>query len=249
MPASVRRRERRLLLGAYKKFSSHSVEKGHTVGVCVVQVYQACTTSRKVQPCTTSVAAKASEGAEKSCRTGRRRKRGLRKGKRRSRGLQPPQAFPGPATSSVSNRALTLHLRWCSSKSKTARSFRERLRRASSRWANPGLSSTSVLYMLPGQPVPGYYQLFDEYLALRSKVREGDRVLADALYEHSWEAYLETVTGFRLALPGRSGRPVATVGAASALFELAQRVRPARNSSPSLTRQRRSSSTRFRSLF
>jgi len=39
------------------------------------------------------------DGAEKSCRT-RRRKRGLRKGKRRSRGCQPRRSAAGPATAS-----------------------------------------------------------------------------------------------------------------------------------------------------
>jgi hypothetical protein len=40
----------------------------------------------------------ASEGAEKSCRRSRRRKRGLRKGKRRSRGCHPRRSVQPPAT-------------------------------------------------------------------------------------------------------------------------------------------------------
>jgi len=62
---------------------------------------------------TRGVPLKASEGAEKSCRLKRRRKRGLRKGKRRSRGCHPRRSAPAATVPKSTSRAILHHLRCC----------------------------------------------------------------------------------------------------------------------------------------
>lgn len=71
----------------------------------------------------------ASEGAEKSCRSKRRRKRGLRRGKSRSRGRHPRRSSPQAATVPKSSlRAVLHHLRMLDWNKRVADNFGKLLR-------------------------------------------------------------------------------------------------------------------------
>lgn len=94
MKTSVRRHNLRLLLGVNRKLRAIRWIGGSTVGVVC--------TSRVSNRGTHYV--KADKGVEKSCRTNRRRRRGLRRGRRRSRGGK-PRSTRTPPTPRVKDRS------------------------------------------------------------------------------------------------------------------------------------------------
>lgn len=110
---SVRRRLRRLALGANKKIKAYSAENQLTVGVMRLGLGNQFRGSGK-----------ASKGVEKSFRP-RRRKRGLRRGRFRSRGRHPRGSSTPANVSTHHNRVVRHHIRmadWASAVASTIRS-------------------------------------------------------------------------------------------------------------------------------
>lgn len=191
---------------------------------------------------------KAGKGAEKSFRDEvvmpkRKTRRGLRRGIPRVRGLHPRTADSAAPNSGIS-RMVRKRIRFAEFHRLRSKRFERRLLRAIDGWLlrvglDPVCDCTGhcpydhhrrVLYEVPAL----YWDFLDRWRALRARVFSVDPVLADALYAHRWEAYLEQRYGVTVAKKMDSGRYQVAGGARSDLLELANRVRPpSRNRSTS----------------
>lgn len=192
MPSSFRRRCIRQLTGVNINRVSFSVEGGLTVWVRDTTVNRGCT-HRPL---------KARKGAERSCRSSRRRKRGLRRGKsrgrkRRSRGCHPRRSSPQAATDSNAVPRCIRHklrmLEWNTSLSRRFSSSLVRLHRRGLFIPYPtGYDSRGRLSPRVGwKRAEARWECLHNHLL--SKGRTGERRLnANSALGHSFVSFVES---------------------------------------------------------
>lgn len=185
MPSSLRRRERRLVLGANKKIRIYPAEGNVTVGVMARNQY-----SGRAFPL------KADKGAERSSSRRKRGRRGLRKGKTRARGRHPRdrsirQPPPNIDTSGPKARVLRSHLRMCDWHRKISDGLVESVRDLDEKGRFRPPRSKDRLSGSWAQPVNwgktrARWQCLHNHL-----VRTSSKFLADVALSHQFTSFIE----------------------------------------------------------